>query len=368
VELASINFHDFDSVDGDDDFNLTVDGVTKLMDHHSGKTSEHVESDNGDNGDNVFDFQNVSGTEFLFWLDDHEDDWRVDDITIAADGEEIKYNFGGDTGYQSSMSYSESGVDMVVTAHEVVNDNMGGTSGGDNEIFEVRDAPVNGLFTMEGDGTLDFDPLDLDITAGLVDSEEAGESDEPHGVFAFPDGSSARGETTPGSLIWVADDPRERVYSVDSDGALVDIIETKSIHQQFDEPEGIEIDPISGNLLIADDSGGLSRVFELTLQGALVQSFDMEALTSELGAGFDDPEGLFVREAGGTTRIVGFDDDDFGHLLLVAFDSDEAIGIFSIVQGAAGSSSIPEPGTLALLFAAMAGTLLVPRRHRSRRA
>ena len=305
VELASIDFNTFDSVNGADDFNLTVDGVTYLMDHHSDTNSEYVVSNNGDD---VFDFQNVSGTEFLFWLDDDADDWRVDDVTIAVDN--------------------------------------------------------NGLFKMDGDGTVDFERLFLDITAESFDLEDAEESDEPHGVFAFPDGSSARGETTPGGLIWVADDPRERVYTVNSDGELQGIINTESIYFQLGEPEGIEIDPISGNLLIADDTG-LGRVYELTLEGELVQAFNMAALTTD---GFTDPEGLFVQLAG-AAPLVGLELDlldslPSGPLLLVAFDNDEAIGIFSIEPGTAGSSHLPEPGTLALLFAAVAGTLLVPRRHR----
>jgi hypothetical protein len=218
------------------------------------------------------------------------------------------------------------------------------------------------LFEIDGQGTVQGDQLDLIIT-GIGDDHI-----HPDGVFAFAaDSDSDRG--APADNLWVADDSHEMVYTFNSDGELLSSFETESISPEFEEPEGIEIDPISGNLLIADDSGGLSRVIELTLQGALVQSFDMQALTSEIG-GFDDPEGLFVREAGGTTPIVGFDDDNFGHLLLVAFDNQEAIGIFSIEPGAAGSSHLllPEPGTLALLFAAMAGTLLVPRRHRSRRA
>jgi len=219
-----------------------------------------------------------------------------------------------------------------------------------------------GLFEIDGQGTVQGDQLDLIIT-GIGDDHI-----HPDGVFAFAaDSDSDRG--APADNLWVADESHEMVYTFNSDGELLSSFETESISPKFEEPEGIEIDPISGNLLIADDSGGLSRVIELTLQGALVQSFDMQALTSEIG-GFDDPEGLFVREAGGTTPIVGFDDDNFGHLLLVAFDNQEAIGIFSIEPGAAGSSHLllPEPGTLALLFAAMAGTLLVPRRHRSRRA
>jgi len=235
------------------------------------------------------------------------------------------------------------------------NDSYRISNSGDGDL-ELR------LFEIDGQGTVQGDQLDLIIT-GIGDDHI-----HPDGVFAFAaDSDSDRG--APADNLWVADESHEMVYTFNSDGELLSSFETESISPEFEEPEGIEIDPISGNLLIADDSGGLSRVIELTLQGALVQSFDMQALTSEIG-GFDDPEGLFVREAGGTTPIVGFDDDNFGHLLLVAFDNQEAIGIFSIEPGAAGSSHLllPEPGTLALLFAAMAGTLLVPRRHRSRRA
>ncbi|MDQ7073178.1 MAG: hypothetical protein Q9N32_06530 [Gammaproteobacteria bacterium] len=63
VSLDFINFDSFNSTD--DDFNLTIDGVSTLVDFGSLDTSPFVSHDDGQN-DHFF-FNSFIGTEFLIW-------------------------------------------------------------------------------------------------------------------------------------------------------------------------------------------------------------------------------------------------------------------------------------------------------------
>ena len=78
VELASL---DLGSVNGNDDFNLTIDNITHLKDFDSNETSplvyKVVDKDK-------FYFSGLVGTDFLIWTDGSSDDYRVDSLTIST--------------------------------------------------------------------------------------------------------------------------------------------------------------------------------------------------------------------------------------------------------------------------------------------
>ena len=84
-------------------------------------------------------------------------------------------------------------------------------------------------------------------------------------------------------------------------------------------PNGITIDPVTGNFLIADDIDGNNAIHEVTADGELVGTIDIEAIS-----GFSDPEGLAID---GDTLYVAFDDDS---LTGIEFDNGSAIATFAI--------------------------------------
>ena len=90
-------------------------------------------------------------------------------------------------------------------------------------------------------------------------------------------------------------------------------INTEDILANFDEPQGITLDPTFSNLLVANDrkdSNPTGEIYEISMAGDLLDTFELADLS-----GFTDPEGLSF--------------DPVEKLLFVAFDNDEAIGIFA---------------------------------------
>ncbi len=126
--------------------------------------------------------------------------------------------------------------------------------------------------------------------------------------------------------VFVADDTDEMIYEFSLAGTLLNSFSTENppFPSSFDEPEGIAVDPVTGNLLIVDDSGGTSRLWEATTGGGLVTSF-------YLGG---DPEGITVDPA--TRRFYVVDDNN--ELLIVGQISD-----------------IPEPSMLSLVGIGLVG-------------
>jgi len=76
VGLTYLNFGTFGS---NDDFNLTVDGVTHLIDFDTTKSSPHVTATN--NLDEYW-FTGLVGSEILIWADGSNDDYRIQAMTI----------------------------------------------------------------------------------------------------------------------------------------------------------------------------------------------------------------------------------------------------------------------------------------------
>ncbi len=80
IDLTYINF---DSFSGSDDFNLTVDGVSVLVDYNSGDSSPLVTNVAGQSDE--FFFNGVHGTEFLFWADGDSDSFRIDRMWVVPE-------------------------------------------------------------------------------------------------------------------------------------------------------------------------------------------------------------------------------------------------------------------------------------------
>ena len=81
VTLDYVNF-DYFTLASADDFNLTVDGVTRLVDHNSNDVSVLVNNVAGQ--EDEFTFNGVSGTTFVFWADGPSDAFRLDRMTVSA--------------------------------------------------------------------------------------------------------------------------------------------------------------------------------------------------------------------------------------------------------------------------------------------
>ena len=83
-QVVTLDFVNFDSftTSSSDDFNLTVDGITLLVDHDSSSGTVPGIVSNGSTSDH-FNFT-VTGTEFLFWADGNTDSFRIDSINVSA--------------------------------------------------------------------------------------------------------------------------------------------------------------------------------------------------------------------------------------------------------------------------------------------
>lgn len=91
VNLHYINFDDFS---GANDFNLTVDGVSTLVDFNANSSSPLV--DDVPSQPDEFNFLNITGQEFLFWADGESDDFRIDRMNVSQ-ATNISISFSGTT-------------------------------------------------------------------------------------------------------------------------------------------------------------------------------------------------------------------------------------------------------------------------------
>jgi len=91
VNLDYINFDDFG---GANDFNLTVDGVSTLVDFRASSSSPLVDGVPGQFDE--YSFLNMTGQEFLFWADADTDDFRIDTMNVSL-ATNISISFSGTT-------------------------------------------------------------------------------------------------------------------------------------------------------------------------------------------------------------------------------------------------------------------------------
>ncbi len=121
----------------------------------------------------------------------------------------------------------------------------------------------------------------------------------------------------------------------------------------FEDPSGLDYDPATGVLLIADDSSGLgmTKLYAVSPAGALVGSpVDLAVLLqtfpacqAEAALTCNDPEGVAFNFL-------------TGGLIYLAFENERRVITFQI-------SNIPEPGSLVLLGAGLGGLAFLRRRR-----
>ncbi len=79
-QFVTLDYLNLDNWSSNDDFNLTVDGVSLFHDCHSCSGSSYVTSVH----DDVFHFTGITGKDFLIWADGSNDDFRVDRMRVTA--------------------------------------------------------------------------------------------------------------------------------------------------------------------------------------------------------------------------------------------------------------------------------------------
>jgi len=89
-EVVSLSFVDFDNWgSSSDDFNLTVDGITLMVDFGTNDSNVYGYNDNDSlsstysGSSSYFDFNNIVGTEFLFWADSDNDEFNIDSMKVS---------------------------------------------------------------------------------------------------------------------------------------------------------------------------------------------------------------------------------------------------------------------------------------------
>jgi hypothetical protein len=155
----------------------------------------------------------------------------------------------------------------------------------------------DGLLVHDGWGS--FQRIDRAGQARGAPFRMAGANPDTEGLHLEPDGS----------LLIVGDDPA-MVQRFAPGGAEVLRLDGMAMEPLLPEPQGIERDPLSGNILVVDDAEGGDRLFELSPEGAIL------SVTSLRDWGFD-AEGVAVQPGTGT--------------LFVGYDSGRRIAIFDWV-------------------------------------
>ena len=82
-QIVSLDFINFDSFTSGDDFNLTVDGVSILVDYNADSPATPLVTNDPVQFDYYY-FNNITGTEFLIWADGNSDSFRIDQMTVSA--------------------------------------------------------------------------------------------------------------------------------------------------------------------------------------------------------------------------------------------------------------------------------------------
>lgn len=101
---------------------------------------------------------------------------------------------------------------------------------------------------------------------------------------------------------WVADDSLAQLIRVSADGTIRQTLDGATQSPQLMEPQGITIDPISGNLLVTDDADASDSLFEFSADGQLLDVIS-------LALGGYDAEGITIQPETRTV-FVAYDDGD----------------------------------------------------------
>ncbi|MBY6047620.1 hypothetical protein [Vannielia litorea] len=217
---------------------------------------------------------------------------------------------GGLRGVSLAYDAEVCGVWVATEGREVI---LIGTTGReimrfDSGMRSVRSLTVepDGLLLADGWGTFrrvdrDGRPReeDFSLSATLVDTE---------GLHRDADGS----------FLVVEDDP-SRLMRVAPDGAVLMELWGDGFEPPMVEPQGVERDPFSGNILVVDDNEGLNALFELAPDGQVLTVTPL----SEWGG---DAEGVALQPETGT--------------LFIGFDGGQAVAIF---EWRPSGMSIAEP-------------------------
>lgn len=101
---------------------------------------------------------------------------------------------------------------------------------------------------------------------------------------------------------WVADDSIAQLVRVSSDGTVRQVLDGATQTPILMEPQGITMDPLSGNLLVVDDADASDSLFEFSADGRL-----LDVIPLDLGG--RDAEGITI-QPDTRTVFVGYDDGD----------------------------------------------------------
>ena len=121
-----------------------------------------------------------------------------------------------------------------------------------------------------------------------------------------------------GSFLVVEDDPA-RLLRIAPDGAVLTELRGDDFDPPMTEPQGVERDPYSGNILVTDDNEGLNSLFELAPDGRVLS-------VTPLSKWGRDAEAVALQPETG--------------VLFIGFDGGRALAIFDWVPS---ETSIEEP-------------------------
>lgn len=170
-------------------------------------------------------------------------------------------------------------------------------------------ADADGLIVTDGWGA--FARLDRE-GKGFGDWSRQESQRDVEGLHRHPDGG----------LLVVGDDAA-LVQRLDAEGRELFRIEGYRLDPMMSEPQGIGLDPSTGNILVVDDNEGLNALFEFSAAGALLSVTPL----SEWGY---DAEAVAVHAQTGT--------------LYIGYDGGRAIAVFDYLPTRPEGAEEIEPG------------------------
>lgn len=181
----------------------------------------------------------------------------------------------------SRLASFSTGVNYIEAAAFLPNGNL----------LVVSDAPSFREFTTAGTNV-------TGTALGSVSSIPFASGD-PEGVAYHPDRNS----------IFVVDGYYERIQEYSLTGDLLRDVDARDIDNHLTNPEGLTIDPKTGNLFIVDD--GSRFFFEITVDlSTVVTKINLKDLTDAVAQDeYSDPECITIDPATGRVYI-GFDNDE----------------------------------------------------------